>query len=66
MLSIHKLVAGHARYFVDGADGRVDVVEWIGDGVEEYYVRDRSEARGEWLGAGAFALSVAGPVTGEG
>ena len=64
MLSIHKLVAGHARYYLDQAEGRVDAVESIGDGVEEYYVGG-SEARGEWMGAGARQLELTGAVAGE-
>ena len=51
MLSIHKLTTGHGRYYIDGADGRVDVVESIGDGVEEYYAGPSTEARGAWMGA---------------
>ena len=54
MLSISKLVAGQARYYLDQARGRVDVVESVGDGVEEYYAGG-SEACGQWLGAGAAA-----------
>ena len=57
MLSIGKLAAGQARYYLDQAEGRVDVVESVGDGVEEYYAGG-AEARGVWLGAGAAALGL--------
>ena len=52
MLSIGKLAAGQARYYLDQAEGRVDVVESVGAGVEDYYAGG-AEARGVWLGAGA-------------
>ena len=52
VLSIGKLAAGQARYYLDQAEGRVDAVESIGDGVEEYYAGG-AEARGEWLGSAA-------------
>ena len=64
MLSISKLSAGHSRYYLHEAGDRVDVVESVGDGVEEYYVGG-SEARGEWLGAGARELGLTGLVEGE-
>jgi hypothetical protein len=38
MLSIGKLVAGQARYYLDQAEGRVDVVMSVGEGLEDYYV----------------------------
>ena len=37
MLSIGKLGAGQAGYYLDQAEGRVDVVGSVGDGIEEYY-----------------------------
>jgi conjugative relaxase-like TrwC/TraI family protein len=64
VLSISKLSAGHARYYLHEAGDRVDVVESVGDGVEEYYVGG-SEVRGEWLGAGARELGLTGLVEGE-
>lgn len=64
MLSMSKLVAGQTRYYLDRAEGRVDVIESIGDGVEEYYVGG-TEARGQWMGAGALQLGLVGPVVGE-
>jgi hypothetical protein len=64
MLSIGKLAAGQARYYLDKAEGRVDVVESVGDGLEDYYVGG-AEARGEWLGRGSAALGLEGAVVGD-
>jgi conjugative relaxase-like TrwC/TraI family protein len=63
VLSISKLGAGQAKYYVDQANGRVDLVEAVGDGIEEYYVGGL-EARGEWLGAAARQLGLTGLVDG--
>ena len=52
MLSIAKLAAGQAGYYLDQAEARVDVVQSVGDGLEDYY-SGGAEARGEWLGAAA-------------
>ena len=46
MLSISKLSTGQHRYYLEQAGERVDVVESVGDGVEEYYVGG-TEARGD-------------------
>ena len=43
---------------------RVDVVQSIGDGIEDYYAGG-AEARGEWLGAAARTLGLEGLVDGE-
>ncbi len=64
MLSISKLSTGQHRYYLEQAEGRVDVVDSVGDGVEEYYVGG-SEARGEWLGAGTRQLGLPRVVEGE-
>ena len=64
MLSIGKLKAGQAKYYLDHAEGRVDVIESIGEGAEEYYLGS-GEARGEWLGDGSAELGLAGSVEGE-
>lgn len=61
MLSIGKLVAGQARYYLDQAEARVDVVDSIGDGIEEYYLGP-TEARGQWIGAACRELGLDGPV----
>jgi conjugative relaxase-like TrwC/TraI family protein len=64
-MSISKLGVGHARYYADQAGDRVDAVESIGDGVEEYYAGPSRESRGEWFGAGARELGLRGEVSGE-
>ena len=64
MLSIGKLGAGQAKYYLDQAQGRVDVVDSVGEGIEEYYAGG-AEARGEWIGTGAAELGLSGPVDGE-
>ena len=64
MLSIGKLAAGQARYYVDQAEGRVDVVQSIGDGIEDYYAGG-AEVRGVWLGAAARELGLYGTVDGD-
>jgi conjugative relaxase-like TrwC/TraI family protein len=65
VLSISKLVApGQAKYYLDQVERRVDAVQSIGDGVEEYYLGG-TEARGQWMGAGARGLGLVGPVAGD-
>jgi conjugative relaxase-like TrwC/TraI family protein len=64
VLSIGKLVAGQARYYLDQAEGRVDAVESIGAGIEDYYAGG-SEARGVWGGSAARALGLHGSVDGK-
>jgi conjugative relaxase-like TrwC/TraI family protein len=61
VLSIGKLSAGQERYYLDHAAERVDVVESVAGGAEDYYL-DPVEARGRWLGAGAAQLGLAGDV----
>src|SRR4051794_7115787 len=61
MLSIGKLAAGQAKYYLDQAQVRVDVVQSVGGGVEDYYVAP-GEARGRWLGAAARELELNGDV----
>jgi conjugative relaxase-like TrwC/TraI family protein len=64
VLSIGKLAAGQARYYLDQAEARVDVVQSVGDGIEDYY-GGGADARGEWLGAAARMLGLGGGVNGE-
>ena len=45
MLSIGKLAAGQAKYYLDQAQARVDVAQSVCTGVEDYYVGP-GEARG--------------------
>ena len=62
MLSIGKLAAGQADYYLDEEEGRVDPVESL-EGAEEYYLGS-GEARGVWLGAGSAQLGLVGDVEG--
>jgi conjugative relaxase-like TrwC/TraI family protein len=64
VLSIGKLSAGQERYYLDHAAERVDVVESVAGGADDYYL-DPAEGRGRWLGTAASALSLSGDVTPE-
>ena len=64
MLSIGKLSAGQARYYLEQGEVRVDAVDSIGDGVEEYYAGG-AEARGTWIGSAGASLGLSGPVDGD-
>ena len=64
MLSIGKLSAGQAKYYLEQGEVRVDAIDSIGDGLEEYYAGG-AEARGLWIGSGGLALGLSGPVDGE-
>src|SRR4051812_46895263 len=61
MLSIGKLGGDQAEYYLEQADGRVDIVESVGSGVEDYYV-GASEPRGEWIGSAGRELGLGGFV----
>ena len=63
VLSIGKLAAGQARYYLDQAEVRVDALQSISGGVEEYYAGG-AEARGMWVGTAAAGLGVSGAVDG--
>ena len=59
MLSIGKLGTGQAKYYLDQADGRVDVVQSVAGGVEDYYpARARHAACGS-VAARASSVSSA-------
>ena len=64
VLSIGKLAAGQARYYLDQAEVRVDAVQSIGEGVEEYYAGG-AEARGNWVGTAAAGLGLSGGIDGD-
>ncbi|WP_028066549.1 MobF family relaxase [Solirubrobacter soli] len=57
MLSIGKLAAGQAKYYLDQAEARVDVVQSVGGGVEDYYLGPH-EARGRWIGSAGHELGL--------
>jgi conjugative relaxase-like TrwC/TraI family protein len=64
VLSIGKLSAGQARYYLEQGEVRVDAVDSIGDGVEEYYAGG-TEARGTWIGGAARSLGLSEGVDGD-
>src|SRR3954453_1262019 len=61
VLSIGKLAAGQAKYYLDQAEARVDVAQSVGDGIEDYYVTPR-EARGQGVRAAAREFALSGAV----
>src|SRR3954471_12017768 len=65
VLSIGELAAGQAKYYLDQAEARVDVVQSVGSGVEDYYLGP-TEARGVWIGSAAYELGLGGDVGAHG
>jgi conjugative relaxase-like TrwC/TraI family protein len=61
MVSVGKLSAGQARYYLDQAAGPVTATKALTSGVEDYYLGG-PEAAGRWLGRGALALGLDGRV----
>ena len=61
MVSVGKLSAGQARYYLDQAGGPVTAAGALTSGVEDYYLGG-PEAAGRWLGRGARALGLDGRV----
>jgi len=61
VLSIGKLAAGQAKYYLDQAVGRIDHATAVASGVEDYYLAG-VEAAGEWLGGGSLAVGLRGTV----
>jgi hypothetical protein len=63
MLSIQKLVVVQSRYYLEREQGRVDAIDSVAGGAEDYY-GERGEAPGTWLGSAAQRLGLNGRVTG--
>jgi conjugative relaxase-like TrwC/TraI family protein len=61
MLSIGKLGAGQAEYYLEQAHAPVTRARAVGSGVEDYYLAG-PEAPGRWLGAGPAPLGLSGTV----
>jgi hypothetical protein len=59
LLSIGKLGADQAKYYLDQAQGRVDVVDSFGEGIEEHYAGG-AETRDEWIGTAAASTPADG------
>src|SRR3954447_3707210 len=65
MLSIGKLAAGQAGYYLEQAQGSVTRAGALRSGVEDYYLGG-AEAAGVWTGDGARVLGLAGEVDASG
>ncbi len=65
MVSIGKLAAGQADYYLQQAKGRVDRQRSVSSGVEDYYLGG-PEAAGVWMGLGARTLALVGTVDDQG
>ncbi len=61
MVSVGKLSAGQARYYLDQAATPVSAAQALTSGVEDYYLGG-PEAAGRWIGRGARALALEGRV----
>lgn len=61
MLSVVKLAGTDQRYFLEQAGVRLDKVESVSSGIEDYYLSG-PEASGGWTGSGARLLGLTGPV----
>jgi conjugative relaxase-like TrwC/TraI family protein len=61
MVSIGKLSAGQARYYLDQAATPVSAAQALTSGIEDYYLGG-PEAAGRWIGRGARALALEGRV----
>jgi conjugative relaxase-like TrwC/TraI family protein len=61
MVSVGKLSAGQARYYLDQAATPVSAAQALTSGIEDYYLGG-PQAAGRWLGRGALALRLEGRV----
>lgn len=61
MLSIGKLAAGQAEYYLEQARGPTTRARAVGSGIEDYYLGG-SEAPGDWMGDGARLLGLGGVI----
>jgi hypothetical protein len=59
MVSVGKLSAGQARYYLDQAGEPVSAAGALTSGAEDYYL-DGPEAAGRWVGRGTRELGLAG------
>src|SRR5215218_6464367 len=64
VLSLGKLAAGQAGYYLDQAQGTTTRAQAVASGVEDYYLGGH-EAKGRWAGAGAATLGLRGEVADE-
>jgi hypothetical protein len=61
MVSVGKLSAGQARYYLDQAGEPVSAADALATGAEDYYLGG-PEAAGRWVGRGAHELGLVGHV----
>jgi conjugative relaxase-like TrwC/TraI family protein len=64
MVSVGKLKAAQARYYLDQVESHPSPAHAVASGAEDYYVGG-TEAAGEWHGRGAAALGLSGTVGAE-
>jgi conjugative relaxase-like TrwC/TraI family protein len=64
MVSVGKLKAGQARYYLDQAQSHPSAAGAVASGAEDYYIGG-PEAAGEWFGRGTAALGLRGTVDAE-
>ena len=63
-MSIGKLGAGQAKYYLDHAAMPISRASALSSGVEDYYVRGH-EPTGGWIGRSAARLGLSGEVAGD-
>ena len=64
MVSVGKLKAGQARYYLDQAEPHPSAAAAVASGAEDYYLGG-VEAAGEWCGRGAASLDLESTVSPE-
>jgi conjugative relaxase-like TrwC/TraI family protein len=64
VVSVGKLKAGQARYYLDQVEPHPSAAAAVASGAEDYYVGG-TEAAGEWRGRGADLLGLTGTVQAE-
>src|SRR5215208_7166719 len=64
MVSVGKLKAAQARYYLDQVESHPSPAHAVASGAEDYYV-DGTEAAGRWQGRGAIALGLTDTVKAE-
>jgi conjugative relaxase-like TrwC/TraI family protein len=64
MVSVGKLTAAQARYYLDQVESHPSPALAVASGAEDYYVSG-TEAAGDWHGRGAAELGLSGTVGAE-
>jgi conjugative relaxase-like TrwC/TraI family protein len=64
MVSVGKLKAAQARYYLDQVESHPSPAHAVASGAEDYYLGG-TEAAGEWHGRGAASLGLRGTVEAE-